>query len=152
AHRGPGEHYLLADLRLSRVRARTPALGSNSSLQPILRGQPMTWQSRANRSQYFGSSERGKWAIVVVTCILVIAAAYLWIDRPVAYFVHDQLRPYRTMFDAASRLPELIGPLVVAAAVLLAIPAVIKRRLTAATTVVVLSALSLALSNVPKNW
>src|SRR5262245_61026976 len=112
----------------------------------------MTWQSRADVPQYFGRSERAKWAIAIVICILCISVTHLWIDRPVAYFAYHELRPYRAIFDTASRLPKLIGPLLVGAALLLAISAVIKRRLTAVQTVVMLSALSLAFSDIPENW
>jgi hypothetical protein len=36
---------------------------------------------------------------------------YLWIDRPVAYFVHE-LGDYRAIFDLPARLPKIMGPLV----------------------------------------
>ena len=81
-----------------------------------------------------------------------VTASYLWIDRPVSYFVHDQLRAYRTIFDLVGRLPKVIGPIFIACTLILGVRAMMKKSLTQTQTAVVLSSLSLALSDVIENW
>jgi len=84
--------------------------------------------------------------------MLCITVSYYWIDRPVAYFVHNELRGYRDIFDVATRLPKLIGPFVTACTLVLGVRAVTRRHLTEIQTAIVLSALSLAVSDAPENW
>jgi len=84
--------------------------------------------------------------------VLCITVSYYWIDRPVAYFVHNELRGYRDIFDVATRLPKLIGPFVTACTLVLGVRAVTRRHLTEIQTAIVLSALSLAVSDAPENW
>jgi len=93
-----------------------------------------------------------KWAIALTICVLCITVSYYWIDRPVAYFVHNELRGYRDIFDVATRLPKLIGPFVTACTLVLGVRAVTRRHLTEIQTAIVLSALSLAVSDAPENW
>src|SRR5215211_3773861 len=87
-----------------------------------------------------------KWTIALLMCGLCITVSYLWIDRPIAYFTHDQLRGYRAIFDAASRLPKVIGPLVIACTLMLGVRVVMRRPLTEIQTAIVLSAIGLAIS------
>jgi len=68
-----------------------------------------------------------KWTVALLIAGFCIAVSYLWIDRPIAYFVHDELRGYRTIFDVASRLPKVIGPLVIACTLVLGVRALMKR-------------------------
>src|SRR5262249_50147841 len=60
-----------------------------------------------------------KWAIALTICVLCITVSYYWVDRQVAYFVHNELRGYRDIFDVATRLPKLIGPFVTACTLVL---------------------------------
>jgi hypothetical protein len=112
----------------------------------------MTSKSQAAPSEPSPMGRLAKWAAALAICVVGITAAHLWFDQPVAYFIHDELRAYRTIFDIASRLPKLIGTLVVAGALLLVGRACVKRHLTEPETTIVLSALSLALSDIPENW
>ena len=93
-----------------------------------------------------------KWTVALFICGFCVIVSYFWVDRPTAFFVHDELRGYRAIFDAASRLPKLIGPLVIACTLILSIRAAIRRPLTEAQLAIVLSALSLAVSEIPENW
>ena len=88
----------------------------------------------------------------LLICGVAVTVSYLWIDRPVSYFAYDELRAYRTVFDLASRLPKVIGPLVIACTLILGVRAMMKRPLTETQITVVLSAVSLALSDILENW
>jgi hypothetical protein len=79
---------------------------------------------------------------------VAVTVSYLWIDRPVSYFAYDELRAYRTIFDLASRLPKVIGPLVIACTLILGVRTMMKRPLTETQITVVLSAMSLSLSDI----
>ena len=97
-------------------------------------------------------NDLAKWTVGLFICGIGVTVAYIWIDRPIAYFVHDELRGYRTIFDLAGRLPKLIGPLIIACTLILGVRALMKRPLTEFQTSIVLSALSLAISDLPENW
>ena len=112
----------------------------------------MAPRSRTECSKGVGITGLRKWAIALTICVLCITVSYYWIDRPVAYFVHNELRGYRDIFDVATRLPKLIGPFVTACTLVLGVRAVTRRRLTEIQTAIVLSALSLAVSDAPENW
>ena len=88
----------------------------------------------------------------LLICGVAVTVSYLWIDRPVSYFVYDELRAYRTIFDLAARLPKVIGPLVIACTLILGVRAMMKRPLTETQITVVLSAVSLAISDIIENW
>jgi membrane-associated phospholipid phosphatase len=88
----------------------------------------------------------------LLICGVAVTVSYLWIDRPVSYFAYDELRAYRTIFDLAARLPKVIGPLVIACTLILGVRAMMKRPFTETQITVVLSAVSLALSNILENW
>jgi hypothetical protein len=45
-------------------------------------------------------TDRQKWGTVLLW-LLFIAASFLWIDRPIAFFMHDKLEDYRAIFDVA---------------------------------------------------
>jgi membrane-associated phospholipid phosphatase len=93
-----------------------------------------------------------KWAVALLICGVCVAVSYLWIDRPVAYFVHNELLEWRGIFDVTTRLPKLIGPLIIACTFIVGVRVAMRRRLTEIQTVIVLSALSLAVSDIPENW
>src|SRR5262245_8784576 len=96
--------------------------------------------------------DRQKWAIALLIWLLCITASFLWVDRPVALFVHDELEGYRNIFDVAARLPKVLGPLVVAYTLIVGARVVAGQRMTEIQTVIVISALSWAVSDVPENW
>jgi len=88
----------------------------------------------------------------LLICGLCIALSYFWIDRPVAYFIHQELSGYRGIFDLAARLPKVIGPLVAACTLLLGIRVVMGRPLTEFQAPIVLATFSLAVSDIFENW
>ena len=93
-----------------------------------------------------------KWAMVLLVWLFCITASFLWIDRPVALFVHNELAGHRAIFDLAASLPKLLGPLVVACTILVGVWVLAGRHMTKIQTVVVISATSWAVSAVPENW
>ena len=97
-------------------------------------------------------TDRQKWAVALFVWLLCIAASFLWIDRPVALLVHAKLEGYRAIFDAAARLPKVLGPLVVAYTIIVGVCVIAGHAMTKIQTVVVISAMSWAVSDVPENW
>ncbi len=93
-----------------------------------------------------------RWIIALCACAAAVAISYVFIDQPVAYFVHDHLAGYRTVFDLFSRLPKVIGPLVVVCTLVLGVRAMMNRSLPAVPATIVLSSLSLAFSDIVENW
>ena len=58
-------------------------------------------------------------------------ASFLWLDRPVALFVHDHLRyPHRGVVDEASHFPNPLVPLAVILAVILGLRMILGRPLS----------------------
>lgn len=93
-----------------------------------------------------------KWVAALLICGLCIALSYFWIDRPVAYFIHQELPGYRGIFDIAGQLPKVIGPLIVVCTLVLGIRVVVGRPLTEFQTTIVLATFSLAVSDIFENW
>ena len=93
-----------------------------------------------------------KWTAALLICGVCVAISYFFVDRPLAYFAHDELRGYRAIFDLVGRLPNVLGPLVMGCTLIFGVRAVLRRPLTKIQASVVLSALSLALSVVLENW
>jgi membrane-associated phospholipid phosphatase len=93
-----------------------------------------------------------KRAMLLLIWLSCITASFLWIDRPVALLVHDELEGYRAVFDVAARLPKVLGPIVVAYTVIVGVWVIVGQRMTEIQTVIVISALSWTISDVPENW
>lgn len=93
-----------------------------------------------------------KWVIALPACAVLVVISYVLIDQPVAYFVHDHFGGYRPILDLLSRLPKVIGPVVVACTLVLGVRAMMNRPLPTLATTLVLSGLSLAFSDIVENW
>ena len=93
-----------------------------------------------------------KWTIAFAICGVCVTVSYFLIDGPVAYFAHYELRGYIRVFDLVGRLPKLLSPLIILSTLVLAVRSVLGRSLTEMQTCVVLSALSLAISDILENW
>jgi membrane-associated phospholipid phosphatase len=50
-----------------------------------------------------------KWMIFLALTVAGVVASYLWLDRPIAFFVHDHVRQF-SIFSRMTQLPELIAP------------------------------------------
>jgi len=97
-------------------------------------------------------SDFRKWAIALLLGSACIIISYFWVDRATAYFVHDRLRDYRAFFDVAALLPKAVGPLAIGLTVIFGIAALMRQRLSKFQSAIVLSALSLAVSDILENW
>src|SRR5262245_11141735 len=86
-----------------------------------------------------------KWTAALLICGACVTVSYFFVDRPFAYFVHDELRGYRAIFDLFGRLPKVLGLVVIGCTLIFGVRAVMGRPLTEIQTSIVLSALSLAL-------
>jgi len=93
-----------------------------------------------------------RWIVALLICGACVAISYFFVDRPFAYFAHDELRGFRAVFDLVGRLPNVLGPLIVGCTLIFGIRAVMGHRLTEIQTAIVLSALSLALSVILGSW
>jgi membrane-associated phospholipid phosphatase len=92
------------------------------------------------------------WEAGLLICGALVIILYYWIDRPVAYFVHDELSDYRAIFDLPARLPKIIGPLVATSTLIVGVRALMKPPVKGVQVAIVLSALSWAVSTVLENW
>ena len=97
-------------------------------------------------------SAAAKWSVALLICGACITISYFFVDRPFAYFAHDELSAYRATFDLVGRLPKVLGPLVIGCTLVFGVRAVMGRPLTEIQTAIVLSALSLAVSVIIENW
>src|SRR6266478_8134484 len=78
-----------------------------------------------------------KWSIGFVLTTLVVVVSYAWLDRPIAFFAHDQLQRY-DLFAKLTYLPEIITPLVLLAFAAIGLHALLGRQLPKLETVAVL--------------
>jgi len=97
-------------------------------------------------------SAAAKWSIALLICGALIVISYFFVDRPFAYFAHDELQGYRALFDLVGRLPNVLGLLVIGCTLIFGVRAVLGRPLTEMQTSIVLSALSLALAAILESW
>ena len=97
-------------------------------------------------------SSIAKWTVALSICGARVIVSYFFVDRPFAYFAHDELRGYRAIFDLLGRFPKLLGLLVMGCTLIFGVRAVMGRPLTEIQTSIVLSALSLAFSAILTTW
>jgi membrane-associated phospholipid phosphatase len=71
------------------------------------------------------------WAAILLGIASVVMASFLWLDRPVASFVHDHLRyPHHGVVDEASHFPNPLVPSAVILAVILGLRMILGRSLS----------------------
>ncbi len=90
-------------------------------------------------------------AIAFVLTVAAVTAAYLWIDRPVSYFAHAQLAPYRPFFHQMQRTPEFFAPVALVVFAFAGYFALLRRPLNRPLAVLLLSAVSLAIGAIIKD-
>src|SRR2546429_9938915 len=93
-----------------------------------------------------------KWVAALLICGLCVVGSYFCIDRPAAYFIHQELSGYRSTFDLVGRLGKGIGPLIVACTLFFGFRVAMGWRLTRFQIPIVLATFSLALSDIFENW
>jgi membrane-associated phospholipid phosphatase len=91
-----------------------------------------------------------KWSIGFLLTVAAVAGSYVWLDRPIALFVHDQFQHF-DLFRKLTYIPEIITPLVILAFAAVGLHALSGRPLPKLQTVVVLAAASLAVAGAVKD-
>lgn len=91
-----------------------------------------------------------KWSIAFALTALVIAITFAWLDIPIAFFAHDQLKQFG-LFARLTRIPEWFWPLAVLAFLALGMRALVGRALSRPEAVLLLSAISLVTANAVKD-
>src|ERR1700722_9288035 len=89
-----------------------------------------------------------------LVCLFLTAASafvsYEWVDRPIAFFVHDHRSP-NEIFVWLQRIPESFPPLAALAFVALGLTALSKGRLSMFQAVMLLCSLSLVVADAIKD-
>src|SRR5271157_1252998 len=91
-----------------------------------------------------------KWSIGFLLSVGFVAGSYVWLDRPIALFVHDQFQHF-DLFRVLTYIPDIITPLMVLAFAAAGLHAWSGRPLPKLQTVVVLAVASLAVAAVVKD-
>jgi membrane-associated phospholipid phosphatase len=90
------------------------------------------------------------WAIWFILMVAAVTASYLWLDRPIAIFVHERLKGVNA-FALVTHIPDLVTPVVLVAFVAAGLLGLMDRRLARLPTVAVLAAASLAVAEAIKD-
>jgi membrane-associated phospholipid phosphatase len=91
-----------------------------------------------------------KWCLGLVSSAGGVIFSYLWVDRPLALFVHAQLQHY-DLFARLTYIPEVLTPLVLLAFAAVGLHALLGCKLPKLETVAVLAGASLAVSDAVKD-
>jgi membrane-associated phospholipid phosphatase len=91
-----------------------------------------------------------KWSIGFLVTVFALFVSYVWLDRPIALFVHDRLQRF-DLFSKLAYVPAIITPLVVLAFAAIALRAMSGRPLPRLQTVAVLATASLAVADAVKD-
>jgi membrane-associated phospholipid phosphatase len=97
-----------------------------------------------------GMTATRKWGISFVATVAAVVVSFLWLDRPIALFVHEQLTQF-DLFELLTRIPEVTTPVIIAAFVALGFRAITLHPLTRFQTVLVLDAATLAVAQAVKD-
>ena len=86
-----------------------------------------------------------KWLLWLGITASADVVSYVWLDRPIALFAHEQLQQYN-LFAKLTYIPEIISPVVILAFAAIGLWALSAPALSKLQTVTVLAAASLAAS------
>ena len=93
-----------------------------------------------------------RWLAGLAATTAATAVAYIWLDRPIATFVHYQiLREHQAMFAKLTHIPEPLVPLAVVAFIGVGLMALSGRALTRWQTVIFIAGTSLVMAETTKN-
>jgi hypothetical protein len=79
----------------------------------------------------------------ILLILVAEAAAFIWLDRPIAVFSHSYLQRFG-IFQQITHIPELLAPAAVVIFAAIAVRAFVSRSLSKLETVVALSVAALA--------
>ena len=91
-----------------------------------------------------------KWLISMALVAVATAISYLWLDRGIAYFAHDELREF-TVFPRLTLIPEGFAAIAVFAIAVVGLRGLSGRPLSKLQSVILLSGLSLIVATAAKN-
>src|ERR1700730_12367872 len=91
-----------------------------------------------------------RWSIGFLLTGLAVVLSYVWLDRPIARFAHDQFQHF-DLFRKLTYIPEIITPLVILAFAVIGLHALSGRALPKLPTVAVLASASLAVADAVKD-
>jgi membrane-associated phospholipid phosphatase len=91
-----------------------------------------------------------RWSIGFLLTGLAVVVSYVWLDRPIALFAHDQFQHF-DLFRKLTYIPEIITPLVILAFAAIGLHALSGRPLPKLQTVAVLATASLAVGDAVKD-
>lgn len=91
-----------------------------------------------------------KWSIWFAVTAAAVVVSYVWLDRPIAVFAHDQLAPF-DIFAKLTHIPEFTTPLVLIAFVALGLWGLSGHPLSRLQTVLILDAACLAVAAAVKD-
>lgn len=83
------------------------------------------------------------WCIGFAVMLASAVLSYAWIDRPLAFFIHDHIA-HKYVFDLLQRIPEILPALAAITFVLCAIDVLIGQRRSAPETVALMASVSFA--------
>src|SRR5579864_9686921 len=83
-----------------------------------------------------------KWLLFLALTMAGVAASYLWLDRPIAFFVHEHVRQF-SIFATMTQFPELIAPFAGAVLLVLGLLVLAGRPMAKPLTTVFLCGVSL---------
>jgi membrane-associated phospholipid phosphatase len=92
----------------------------------------------------------GQWVIALAATAIAVAIAYQWLDRPIAFFAHDNLHQF-VLFRHLTLIPEWFAPVAALVFAVLGIRALTGRPLTRFEAVILMSGLSLVAAAAIKN-
>ena len=90
------------------------------------------------------------WSLGFLGTAIAVAISYLWLDRPIAQFAHDELQRFN-LFEKLTLIPEALTPLAAFAFLALGLRGLTARKLSKFQTVMLLSGVSLAIAVVIKD-
>src|SRR5260370_25185813 len=90
------------------------------------------------------------WSLGFLGTAIAVAVCYLWLDRPIAHFAHDELQQFH-LFEKLTLIPEALTPLAVVAFMALGLRALTGAPLSRFQTALMLSGISLAVAVIIKD-
>jgi membrane-associated phospholipid phosphatase len=90
------------------------------------------------------------WGLGFFGTAIAVAVCYLWLDRPIAHFAHEELQGFH-LFGELTLIPDALTPLAVVAFLVLGLRGLTDHKLSRFQTVMLLSGLSLAVAVVIKD-
>jgi membrane-associated phospholipid phosphatase len=90
------------------------------------------------------------WSLSLLGTVIAVTVSYLWLDRPIAQFAHEELQGYR-LFGKLTLIPDALIPLAIVAFMVLGLRGLTAPRLPRFQSVVLLSGATLAVAVIVKD-